>query len=91
MIYGFPLYGEVVFLSTYAAISTFVFHYYNLYKVSVFTTVVEQTIRILKALVIIVLGIALLAFFIRAGFIVDSRLAIIYFGPGHFMLMLADE
>jgi exopolysaccharide biosynthesis polyprenyl glycosylphosphotransferase len=79
VVFGIQVYGEVLFLATYAILATFVFHYYNLYKVSVFTTVVEHTIRLLKALVIIILGIALLAFFLRADFIVDSRLAIIYF------------
>lgn len=88
---GVQVYGEVLFLSSYAILSTFVFHYYNLYKVSVFTTVVEQTIRVLKALVIIILGIALLAFFIRADFIVDSRLAIVYFAVMVFGLMLGGR
>jgi exopolysaccharide biosynthesis polyprenyl glycosylphosphotransferase len=85
--FGVSLYGEIIFLALYGILATFVFHFYNLYKVSVFTTVVEQTLRILKSLFLIILGIALLAFFIRADFILDSRLAIIYFALMSFGLM----
>jgi undecaprenyl-phosphate galactose phosphotransferase len=90
-LFGAPLYAEVVFISCYGVLATIVFHYYNLYKVSVLVSVVGHTVRILKALVVSIFGIALLAFFIRAQFILDSRLAILYFALLAFTLMLGGR
>ncbi len=76
---GTPVYGEILFLAYYAAASTLIFQYLNLYKINVFLTVADQTVRIVRALVYTIIGIAILSFFTRASFIVDSRLAIMYF------------
>ncbi|MBP1691717.1 MAG: exopolysaccharide biosynthesis polyprenyl glycosylphosphotransferase, partial [Bacteroidetes bacterium] len=78
-IVGAPLEGEIVFLVIFGAAATLVFRYQSLYTVNVFITVADQTVRIIKALFYTILGLALLAFFIRANWILDSRLAMIYF------------
>jgi undecaprenyl-phosphate galactose phosphotransferase len=88
---GAPLYLEALFIVTYSAAIILVFHYYSLYRVNVLISVADQTIRIIKALVLAVLGIAFLAFFIRADFILDSRLAIIYFTVISFSLFLGGR
>lgn len=76
---GAPLEGEIIFLFSFGAAATFVFGYFSLYKVNVFITVADQTVRILKSLMYTIVGLALLAFFIRTDWILDSRLALIYF------------
>jgi exopolysaccharide biosynthesis polyprenyl glycosylphosphotransferase len=76
---GAPLEGEILFLVVFGAAATLICQYFGLYKVNVFITVADQTIRILKALFYINIGLALLAFFIRAEWILDSRLAMFYF------------
>ncbi len=78
-IVGAPLEGEIIFLVLFGGAATLVFRYQSLYKVNVFITVADQTIRIIKSLVYTILGLALLAFFVRATWILDSRLAMIYF------------
>jgi len=76
---GAPLEGEVIFLLMFGGAATLVFQYFGLYTVNVFVTVADQTVRILKALFYTNLGLALLAFFVRANWILDSRLAMLYF------------
>jgi exopolysaccharide biosynthesis polyprenyl glycosylphosphotransferase len=76
---GAPLEGEIVFLLSFGAAATFVFQYFSLYKVNTFITVADQTVRILKSLMYTIIGLALLAFFIRTDWILDSRLALVYF------------
>ncbi|MGA9119723.1 MAG: sugar transferase [Bacteroidota bacterium] len=88
---GEPLDGEKIFLFFFAACSTFIFHYFNLYKINVIVSVADQTIRIVKALSFVVLAIAILSFFTRASFIVDSRLAILYFTASSFSMMLVGR
>jgi exopolysaccharide biosynthesis polyprenyl glycosylphosphotransferase len=90
-LFGFPLYGEIMFLGAYAAVTVLIFQYLNLYKVNVFITVADQAIRILKGLFFTVLGIAILSFFTRAEIIVDSRLAIFYFTLISFGLMIGGR
>jgi exopolysaccharide biosynthesis polyprenyl glycosylphosphotransferase len=88
---GYPVYGEVLFLGCYSLASLLVFHSMGLYRMSVFLTVLDHTVRLIKALAAVVSGIGLLAFFVRAGFIVDSRLALIYFALITFSLMLVGR
>jgi FlaA1/EpsC-like NDP-sugar epimerase len=76
---GAPLEWEAIFLCLFSAAATMGFTYLGLYSVNVFITVADQTVRILKALFFAVLSLALLAFFIRTDWILDSRLALIYF------------
>ncbi len=90
-LFGFPLYGEVVFLAAYGGVAILIFEYLNLYKVNVFITVADHSVRILKGLFFTVLGIAILSFFTRAEIIVDSRLAIIYFTLITFVLMIGGR
>jgi undecaprenyl-phosphate galactose phosphotransferase len=91
IVVGAPMYAEILFLGFYGVIVTLVFHYFGLYRVDVYTTVLEHTVRIVKALLLSVLGIGILAFFVRANFIVNSRLAIIYFTVLCFTLMLGGR
>lgn len=71
--------GVMAFVLAYGALSVFVFQYFNLYKINVFITLVEHTVQVLKALFVTVIGIALLSFFTKSSWVVDSRLAIVYF------------
>ncbi len=88
---GAPLYLEALFIVVYSGTLILVFHYYSLYRVNVLISVADQMVRIVKALVVAVLGIAFLAFFVRADFILDSRLAIIYFTVISFSLFLGGR
>ena len=72
-------YAELAFFTGCGVISVFIFQYFNLYKINIFITIVEHTVQVLKALACTVIGIALLSFFTKAPWVVDSRLAIIYF------------
>lgn len=83
--------AEILFLIAFAAATTFVFRYVNLYKINVIVSVVEQTIRIVKALFVTVLAIAILSFFIRAKIILDSRLAIVYFATSAFLMLVVGR
>jgi len=76
---GAPLEWETIFLCLFAAAATLIFQYMGLYRVNVFITVADQTVRILKSLFFTILALALLSFFIRATWILDSRLAMVYF------------
>jgi len=76
---GAPLEWEAIFLCLFGAVATLVFQYMGLYRVNIFVTVADQTVRILKALFLTILGLALLSFFIRTEWILDSRLAMVYF------------
>ena len=71
--------AEVIFLAFYSVLAILIFQHNNLYKINVFITLVDHTLRLAKSVVIVVAGLALLAFFIRTPWIVDSRLAILYF------------
>ncbi len=76
---GAPLEWESIFLCLFAAAATLIFQYMGLYRVNVFITVADQTVRILKSLFFTILALALLSFFIRVNWILDSRLAMVYF------------
>jgi exopolysaccharide biosynthesis polyprenyl glycosylphosphotransferase len=88
---GTPVEGEVVFLFIYGALATVIFAYLSLYNVNVFVSIADQMIRILKALFYTIVGIALLAFFVRAQWILDSRLAMIYFTLISSVLMIGGR
>lgn len=88
---GAPLEGEIVFLVLFGAAATLFFRYQSLYKVNVFITVADQIIRILKALLYTILGLALLSFFIRANWILDSRLAMVYFSAMAAILLVGGR
>jgi len=79
---------EVLFFLGYAMIVVLIFHYNNLYKINVFLTVVDQALRIFKALFYAALGVAILSFYTKSQIIVDSRLTILYFMLISFGLLL---
>ena len=85
---GAPLEWEPIFLCLFGAAATLLFQYLGLYRVNVFITVADQTVRILKALFFTILSLALLAFFVRAEWIVDSRLAMVYFSAISIILLV---
>ena len=88
---GAPLEWEPIFLCLFGAAATFLFQYLGLYRVNVFITVADQTVRILKALFFTILSLALLAFFVRADWIVDSRLAMVYFSAVSIILLIGGR
>jgi exopolysaccharide biosynthesis polyprenyl glycosylphosphotransferase len=88
---GAPFEWEPIFLGLFAAGATMVFQYMGLYRVNVFVTVSDQIFRILKSLFFTLLGLALLAFFIRAEWIVDSRLAMVYFSCVSIVLLIGGR
>jgi len=90
-IIGAPLYAEYFFIAAYGIVVTVIFHYFNLYRVDVFTNVLDHTLRIVRSLLIAVIGIGLLSFFIRSSIILDSRLAILYFIVISFTLMVVGR
>jgi FlaA1/EpsC-like NDP-sugar epimerase len=71
--------AEVAFLALFSASALFVYHHFNLYKVNVFITIVDHTLLLGRALAIVVIALALISFFFRTPWILDSRLAILYF------------
>jgi undecaprenyl-phosphate galactose phosphotransferase len=88
---GAPLEWEPIFLCLFGAAATLLFQYLGLYRVNVFITVADQTVRILKALFFTILSLALLAFFVRAEWIVDSRLAMVYFSAISIILLVGGR
>jgi exopolysaccharide biosynthesis polyprenyl glycosylphosphotransferase len=83
-----PVLAEMAFAVIYSTVAVLVFQHLNLYKINVFTTLVDHTVQLAKGVVVLVLGLALLAFFTRAPWIVDSRLALFYFTVSLFGLSL---
>ncbi len=76
---GSTFYAEAIFFIAYGAFSVFIFQYFNLYKINVFITLVDHTLQLLKALFCVIIGIAVISFFTKAQWVVESRLAIAYF------------
>ena len=76
-----PMHGlwELLFFSVYAVIVIGFFEHNNLYKINVFLTGIDQTVRILISLVYGVLGLAVVSYFTRWHFVVDSRYVIFLF------------
>lgn len=70
--FDFPVHSEYVFLALYAGVVTIAFDYFGLYRIDVFTSVLDHIIRMVKGLLFAVLGLALLSFFIRSPVILDS-------------------
>ena len=80
--------AELGFVAAYACVAILVFQQLNLYKINVFITLIDHTVRLVKGLTLVVLGLALFSFFVRVPWIVDSRLAILYFALLSFGLLL---
>ena len=71
--FDIPIYVEYVFLALYGGVVTVAFNYFSLYRVDVFTSVLDHITRIVKGLIFAVVGLALLSFFTRSAMILDSR------------------
>ncbi len=70
---------QAVFIFVYSLIWVVIFQHFNLYKINVFLTVVEQTIAIIKALIYGLIGMIVVSYFIKGMDWVDSRAVIVYF------------
>ncbi|HEY8563199.1 MAG TPA: sugar transferase [Pyrinomonadaceae bacterium] len=80
---------QSVFILVYSFIWIVIFQHFNLYKINVFLTIVEQSIAIIKALIYGLIGMIVASFFIKGMDWVDSRAVIVYFtGFSFFSLTL---
>jgi exopolysaccharide biosynthesis polyprenyl glycosylphosphotransferase len=70
---------QAVVILLYSIIVLFIFQYNDLYKINVFITITNHTIRLIQALFFSVLGFAVIAFFIRSDIIIDSQLVVSYY------------
>jgi undecaprenyl-phosphate galactose phosphotransferase len=70
---------EFFFFFAYSAIAVLIFRYHHLYKINVALSRARQLLAIGASMVYIVVGLTFLAFFIRSSWIIDSRLALLYF------------
>ncbi len=73
------LFTQCIFIFAYSFIWVVIFQHFNLYKINVFLSVVEQIIAIFKALIYGLIGMIVASFFIKGMDWVDSRAVIIYF------------
>ena len=80
---------QCIFVLAYSFLWIVIFQHFNLYKINIFLTVVEQTIAVIKALIYGLIGMIVVSFFIKGMDWVDSRAVIIYFiGFGFFSITL---
>ena len=70
---------QIIFIFVYSFIWVVIFQHFNLYKINVFMTVVEQTVGVIKALIYGLIGMIVTSFFIKGMDWVDSRAVIVYF------------
>jgi exopolysaccharide biosynthesis polyprenyl glycosylphosphotransferase len=70
---------QIIFILIYAFIWIVIFQHFNLYKINIFLTVVEQVLAIIKALIYGLIGMIVASFFIKGMDWVDSRAVIVYF------------
>ncbi|MFN3426997.1 MAG: sugar transferase [Candidatus Thermochlorobacter sp.] len=73
-------FSQTLFVASYSVIWIAILHHFNLYKINVFLTIVEQSIAIFKSVGYGILGLIIAAFFFKGNSLVDSRLIIGYFG-----------
>lgn len=71
---------EFYFFFLYAFIVVLIFQYNNLYKINIFLTRSRQIVLIYISFFYSIIGLAVVAFFVHSRWIVDSRLAVAYFG-----------
>ena len=81
--------GEFYFFFIYAIIALIIFHYHHLYRINIALSRVNQTIAIGAAMFYVVLGLTVVAFFLRSPYIMHSRLALVSFGTICFLAMTA--
>ncbi len=70
---------QCIFILVYSFILVVIFQHFNLYKINVFLTVIEQIIAIIKAIIYGLVGMIVASFFIKGMDWVDSRAVIVYF------------
>jgi exopolysaccharide biosynthesis polyprenyl glycosylphosphotransferase len=71
---------EFYFFFLYSLFVLLIFKYHNLYKINIALSRASQLTALVFSSIYSVLGIAVLSYFIRSAWIIDSRLAVIYFG-----------
>lgn len=79
---------QLLFLIFYSAVTLLIFQYYNLYRIDIALSVVEQVARILQAVVYSVIGLAICSFFLKSNIVIDSRLVILYYSIAAFGLIV---
>lgn len=70
---------QCIFIFVYSLMWIVIFQHFNLYKINIFLTVVEQIVAIIKALIYGLIGMIVASFFIKGMDWVDSRAVIVYF------------
>ncbi|MBI4428090.1 MAG: sugar transferase, partial [Ignavibacteriales bacterium] len=70
---------EFSFYFLYSLLIIFIFQSNNLYKVNVFLSRSRQLAALVISFFYAVIGLALIAFFVHSSWVVDSRLAVLYF------------
>jgi len=70
---------QCIFILVYAFIWIVIFQHFNLYKINIFLTLVEQSIAVIKALIYGLIGMIVASFFIKGMDWVDSRAVVVYF------------
>ena len=71
---------EFSFFFVYTFIVVLIFQYNNLYKINIVLTRSRQIVLLFISFFYSIIGLAVLAFFVHSVWIVDSRLAVAYFG-----------
>jgi undecaprenyl-phosphate galactose phosphotransferase len=69
----------ITFVFGYSFVMLFVFHFNNLYKISVYLRIGQHFVQILKCLAYSVIGMCVVAFVVDGRLPADSRLVILYF------------
>ena len=85
---GMFMTGLALFVALNAVVSVFVFHYLGLYQIHVFVTLVNQVTQIGKGLAVLLAAVAIISYFTKAEFVVDSRLLTGYFAASAFGLLV---
>ncbi len=85
---GWLLAGLIGFVATIGVLTVYVFHHFGLYQIHVFVTIVDHVLQIVKGLLIVLVSVAVLSFFIRLEFIVDSRLLTGLFALAAFVMLI---
>lgn len=67
------------FIAVYAAVWIGIFHHFNLYKINIFLTVVDQFVALFKAIGYGVIGLIVLSFIIKGISQIESRLIMAYY------------
>lgn len=70
---------EALFFAGYSLLIVLIFQHNNLYKINVFLTIADHSVRIGKSMVYAVLGLGLVSFFTKSSVVVESRLVILAF------------